>query len=298
MNKTACVACAVWVMAACGGGGDAMPDAASRACQEMGGSACFQLPTAPLQNRDGAPSALGCGALTATPAPAALTITGTVLSFGTSKPLPNAALALYSSASYATPFATATSAADGTYSMNIAAGSPDVTWAEAIAADYLSVYVHAFRFDFSQGDITAFNPRVLTPDNVESAALLVKEIWDPTVMVAVGNVYDCTRSVVMHAAVALSSTSSTRTFVAGAPMYYGAPGAVPLAVPPEDRGDTNDNGAFVAFHVPPGQTLYLQAWGFIDAAAQAKGEAGLTLIAEQQLHTVANGAANVSLWTR
>jgi hypothetical protein len=295
MIKTACAA---WLLVACGGGGEAMPDAPSRACQEMGGSACFQLPTAPLQNRDGAPSALGCGALTPTPSAAALTITGTVLSFGNSKPVPNAALALYSSASYATPFATATSLADGTYSMAIAAGSPDVAWAEAIAPDYLGVYVHAFQFDFSQGDIADFNPRVLTADNVESAALLIKEIWDPSVMVAVGNVYDCNEVVVMHAAVALSSTSGTRTFVAGAPMYYGAPGAVPLAVPPEDRGDTNDNGAFVTFHVPPGQTLYLQAWGFVDAAAQARGEAGLTLVGEQPLHTVANVAANVSLWTR
>lgn len=296
MNKT--VVGAACLLAACGGGGDAMPDAASRACQDMGGSACFQLPTAPLQNRDGAPSALGCGPLVPTPAASALTISGSVLSYGTSKPVPGATIKLYSSASFATPFATATSAADATYSLDIPAGTPDQLWGEYVADGYLTVMPHGHRFDFANGNLADFNLRAVTPDNIESAALLVKEIWDPSAMAAVGNLYDCNRLVVMHAAVTLSSTSKTRTFVAGAPMYYGSPGAVPLAVPPEDRADTNDNGAFVAFHVPPGQQLYIQAWGFVDAAAQAQGEAGLKLIAETPLHTMANAAANVAMWAQ
>jgi hypothetical protein len=171
-------------------------------------------------------------------------------------------------------------------------------WGELSAATYVDQFPHAFRYDFSQGDITQYNLRAALADNVESAALLVKEIWDPASMVAAGYVLDCNRMIVMHAAVALSTTSKTRTFAPRASVYYGAPGAVPLAVPPEDRADTNDNGAFAVFHIQIGQPLYLQAWGFVDAAAQAKGEAGLTLIGEQPVHVAANSLANVQLWTQ
>jgi hypothetical protein len=233
-----------------------------------------------------------------TPAPAKLAISGTVISYAGNKPVPNASIKLYSSSSFATPFSTTLSAADGTYSIDVPAGTPDLVWSELTAADYIDQYPHAYRFDFSQGDLTDVTLRAVVADNIESAALLVKEIWDPAAMVVIGYVHDCDRLVVMHAAVALSTTSKTRTFAPRASIYYGAPGAVPLAVPPEDRGDTNDNGAYAAFHVPIGQPLYVQAWGFVDAAAQAMGEAGLTLIAEQPVRTVAGSAANVQLWAQ
>jgi hypothetical protein len=297
MNKAA-LAILVVMAGACGGGG-AMPDASiARACQDMGGSACFQLPTAPLQNRDGAPSALGCGPIVPAPNAAALTISGTTVAFGTSKPIPSATLKLFSSADFATPFATTTSQLDGTYSIDIPASTPDVMYGEFSAADYLTLYTHAVRVDISNGDITEYKLRLLTADNVESAGLLVKEIWDPAAMVIAGNVLDCNQMIVMHAAVVLSTTSGIRSFVTGAPVNYGAPGAVPLAVPADERSDTNDNGAFAVFHVPPDQPLFVQVWGFVDAAAQAAGETGLTLIAEQPVHSVSNTVSQLFVWTR
>jgi hypothetical protein len=126
----------------------------------------------------------------------------------------------------------------------------------------------------------------------------VKEIWDTTSMTAAGTVYDCNRMVVQHVAVTVSITSGSRAFVPGLSVYYGAPGVVPLAVPPDERADTNDNGAFALFRIPDGQHVFVQAWGFLDAAAQAKGEAGLTLIGEQVVHGVANAVANVTVWAQ
>jgi hypothetical protein len=298
MNKTVVVL--LWgLAAACGGGGDSTPDAPSRACQDMGGSACFKLPTAPLSNRDGQPSALGCGPIVPALAPSALSISGVMSAYGTNKPVGGGSVKLYSSPDYATPFATTTAAADGTYSIDVPQGTPDVLFGEYTSDGYLVVYPQAQRANLTQGNITDFRLSVLTPDAVESAALLAKEIWDPAYMVIAGNVYDCQRLVVMHAVVVLSTTSGTRSFATRASIYYSVPGAVPLVAPPDERWDTNDNAAYAAFHVPVDRpTLYLQAWGFVDAAAQAQGEAGLTLIGEQPVHIAVGGFGNVVIWTR
>lgn len=265
----------------------------------MGGSACFQLPTAPLSTRDGTPSNLGCGPIVPAATTAPLTISGVMATYGANKPVGGGEVKLYSSPDYATPYATTTAAADGTYSIELPAGTPDVLFGEYTAAGYLVVYPHAQRPNLTQGNITDFKLALATPDNVESAALLVKEIWDPAATVIAGTLLDCQRLVVMHGIVVLSTTSGTRSFAPRASIYYSAPGAVPLVAPPDERWDTNDNGAFAAFHIQPTQsTMYLQAWGFVDAAAQAQGEAGLTLIAEQPVHIVVNTFDNVALWTR
>lgn len=287
----------LWVvLAACGGGDKATVDAPNTACKDMGGSACWYMPTAPLSTRDGTPSALGCGAVVPATAPAAVNVSGKLVAFSGGTAVPNGTIKVYSSADFATPIVTATSAADGTYSVVYPMGTPELLWGEFSATGYLTLFPEAVRPDLSHGDVTNYNLRIATPDDIEAAAIPVKELWDPTVAVVAGTALDCNRVVVMHAAVVLSSTSGTRTFVDHVSLYYGAAGVVPLAVPPDDRMDTNDNGAFAIFRVPGGQPLFVQMWGFKDAAAQAQGEAGLTLVAEWPLHSAVNAVSNVQLW--
>jgi hypothetical protein len=281
------------------GSSDPGPDADTlKPCKEMGGSACFQLPTAPLSTRDGAPSALGCGYVPKL-APSPVTFTGIVKQFGNGKPIPSASIKLFGSADYGTPIATTTSdATDGSYSITVPAGTDSRLYGEFSAANYLTIYPEDVRTDLTTGDYTMFTLQLITSDGIEGAALLVKEIWDPESAVFAGTAYDCNGLIIMHAAITVSTVSGQRTFAPGATVYYGAPGAAPLAVPPDDRGDTNDNGAFALFHLKPGPQLYAQMWGFVDAAAQAKGEAGLTLITEHPLKVVANTAGNISLWAK
>ncbi|HSD88154.1 MAG TPA: hypothetical protein VLB44_11590 [Kofleriaceae bacterium] len=287
-----------FVAGACGGSDNATPDAPSTACKDMGGSACFQLPTAPLSNRDGAPSVLGCGAFVPTPAPAPITFSGTFLAYGTSKPIAGGSIKVYDSVDFATPIATAISATDGAYSVTYPAGTRNELFGEFSAAGFLTIFPHYVRADLSQGDVSMYTLRIATSDNIESAGLLVKEIWDPTSAVVAGTALDCNSLIVMHAAIVVSSASGTRQFVPGVSVYYGSPGAVPLAVPPGDRADTNDNGAFALFHVKPQQPLFVQMWGFVDGAAQAKGEAGLTLIGESPIHVVADTSISLNLWAK
>lgn len=286
------------VLAAACGGSNAKPgpDAANTACKDMGGSACFNLPTGPMTNRNGMASALGCGAFVPTPAPSPVTFTGTVKVFGQSVVVPNASIKVYSSVDYATPVATATSAADGTYSLTVPTGTPNQLFGDFEAANYLSVYPHYVRANLSMGNISMYALSVVTSDIIDGASLLVKENWDPTSAVFAGTALDCDGVIVEHAEVVLSATAGQRDFVPGVSVYYGAAGAVPLAVPPDQRADTNDNGAFAIYHLKEGAPYYVQMWGFIDQTAQAQGEAGLTMVAEEQIHVVTNTAGNVALW--
>jgi len=285
------------IVVGCGGGED-QPDAGLlKPCKEMGGSACFQLPTAPISTREGAASALNC--YVPRPAPASVTFSGVVRQFGSStKLVTNATIKLYGSPDYATPIATTTSSAtDATYSITVPAGTERL-YGEFSGADYLTIYPEDVRPDLTMGDLTMFNLQMVTPDIIEGAAIPVKELWDPESAVFAGTALDCNGLIIMHAAVVVSTVQGQRAFAPGVSVYYGAAGAAPIAIPPDDRADTNDNGAFALFHLKPGTQLYAQSWGFIDAAAQAKGEAGLTLISEHPLKVVPNTAGNISLWAK
>jgi hypothetical protein len=280
-------------VAACGDS-ETQPDAGSQ-CGTAGGGACFSLPTAPLSVPDGAAD-LACTPLVMTPAPTAVTVRGKVQGFGSGTPIPGADVKLFPTVEFATPLAETVADAEAKYSITLPQGTPDFMWGTVGGAGYLTTYVHAFRPDLSMGDISDFTLANFKPSNIEGAAILVKESWDPAYAVVAGFVRDCERRVVQHAALALSSTSGSRTFIANASLYYGAPGAVPLAVSHDERQDTNENGVFAVFRVPPGQMLFLQAWGFPDAAAQAKGEAGLVLFSEHPVHAVADSVVNINLW--
>jgi hypothetical protein len=276
------------------GDSEVQPDAGSQ-CGSAGGATCFSLPTAPLSVPDG-PADLACTPLVMTNAPTNVTFSGKVQGFGTGTAIPGAEVKLFSSIDFATPFATAVANSDATYSITVPQGTADFMWGTVGGSGYLTTYVHAHRPDLTMGDVTDYDLAIFKVNNIEGAAILVKEIWDPAHAASAGYVRDCQRRPIQHAAVALSSTSGSRTFITGTSLYYGAPGAVPLAVSHDERADTNDNGAFAVFRVPPGQSVYLQAWGFPDAAAQAKGEAGLKLFAEHPVHAVADSVASINLW--
>jgi hypothetical protein len=222
-----------------------------------------------------------------------------VKAFGNGKPVPSTTIKLFQSGDYGTPIAETTSdATDGTYSVTVPAGTDSRLYGEFSAPNFLTIFPEDVRSNLTMGDFDMYTLQMVTADNVESAALLVKEIWDPAQAVFAGTALDCNGLVIMHAAITVSTVAGQRTFAPGVSVYYGAPGAAPLAVPPDDRADTNDNGAFALFHLKPGTQVYAQMWGFVDEAARAKGEAGLTLLAEHPLHVEANTAGNISLWAR
>lgn len=291
------LSCGIVLVIACGGD-KAGPDAYVKTCVKDGGESCFQIPTGVVTNRDGMPSALGCNGPTTAAAPVPVTFSGKIVGYGSSAGIPSAMLTLYSDIHLQTQVGSATAAADGTYSLTLAKGTPDLMWSRGSAAGFLDTYVYWFHPNLAMGNYTGFNGQLVTSDNIESAALLVKEIWDPTKHVIAGTVLDCNRVIVQHAEVVVSSTSGSRTFVDGISTYYGVPGAVPIVAPPDQRGDTNDNGAFAIFHLPPDQPLYVQAWGFTSDAAVAQGADGLTLLQETPINVAVNSVTSMFLFLK
>lgn len=292
------LSCGIVLLVGCGGG-KAGPDAYVRTCVKDGGETCFQVPTAPVSDRNGAPSVLGCGNIVPQPSLVPVTFSGKVMRYGVSTVIPNAHLEIFSDRGFQNKVGDATSAADGTYSLTLPAGTPDLEWSRATAdSTFLVTNVYQFYPNLRQGDYTNFNPQIVTSDNIESAALLVKEIWDPSKHVIAGFVFDCNRVIVEHAEVVVSTTSGTRTFVDGVSTYYGVPGAIPIVAPPDQRGDTNDNGAFAVFHLPPDQTFYIQVWGFVSASAMSSGADGLTLLQEVPFNGIANSATSMNVWLK
>jgi hypothetical protein len=253
-----------------------------------GGAACFQLPTAPMINSDGAPSALSCAAYVPMISSSPMSYIGNVGFFGTSNLIAGAQIKVHTSVGFQSPITTATSAADGTYTLPIPAGTPDALWISVEGPGVLTAYNHGFRAELFNGDVTSFNLRMFVPSNIEGVTGLVGGMWDESRAVMAAYAVDCERRVIEHAAVTVSSAAGTRAFADGVQVFFGAPGAVPLAVPPSERGDTNNNGLVAIMRLPPGYSLRVQVWGFLDAAAMARGADGLTLIAEHPIHVVAN----------
>jgi hypothetical protein len=199
------------VLVGCGSGGGSDPDAgAAEACLEHGGAACFQLPTAPMTTAEGEASTIGCGPVVPEPSTEAVTYTGFVQFFGGGEPIAGAEVEIFPSGAFDTPVASATSGADGAYTLTFPAGTPDVLWASVTAPGALLNYRHAFRLDLASGDVADFDIAMFTPENIEGASVLVEERWDPERAGIAGLVLDCDRRVIMHAAVTVSSVSGLR----------------------------------------------------------------------------------------
>jgi hypothetical protein len=284
----------VLVVAACGGGDDD-----PGVCSQDGGEACFQLPTAALAAHDAdsaVPADIGCGAIVPRDSTIEVTVSGTVKNYSGGTPIPSAAISVYDSNDYDTPIATTTAGTDGTYSIVIPTGTPDLLFAKVVADGFVEIYVENLRPDLTTATIADFDLSMATAAFLDTTFALVDTDWDHTKAGIAAVAQDCSRHPLEHAVATISATAGERDFIAGAPVFYAAAGDFPLPVPPDTRGDTNDNGAIAALNIPPSGTAFLQIWGFPDAGAVAEGEAGLELVAEYPLNLFADEALGFTAW--
>ncbi len=270
-------------------------NATTKMCTNGSGDACLTLPTAPLLAHPtamttGAP-VLGCGPLQVMTSTMATVFSGAVLDYQNSATMVGgASITIYSQADFTGQLVTATSAADGTYSFTLPSGSPNVLFAKVTAANYVDAYYVNGHFDVTKPAVT-FNFTDVRTDSVGTLYGLVRETPDPTKATLAIVADDCNRAPLEHAIGVISSTSKKRTLVAGAGVYYTAHGTFPAPVLTSVQPDTTETGLIASVNVPVTGSLYLQVWGFPDATAQAKGEAGLELVAEYPLTLFASEAA-------
>lgn len=281
------------VLGACGG--------ETAVCHRDGGAACFELPTEVMGTYGPGgisdPLSIGCGAIVPTPAAMAVTLGGTLTDYSSNQPVVGATFEVFQHGDHeGTPIASATTDASGAYSMTLPSGTSDLLSGAIAGGGVIPELRDQLRPDLGQAtaalDVTTGTAEVL--DQVAQGVGVDRDAGLGQVWV---RVLDCNRFAIVHAVVVLSATPGVRDFVDGVPLFYSTAGA-PFPLPnPDGITATTSDGTAVALNVPLAGAQYVQAWGFVDAAAAARGdEASLVLVAERAVSRRAGTITRVELW--
>lgn len=288
---------------ACGGGGggsadDDMPDAST------GGNPGFQTPdvTTTAYMQDGAswtevgPANWSCLNTPSgdEPSTAVITVTGTVRDFqNKDQTVSGASITAYDGTDFAgAGVATATSAGDGTFSIDLPVGVERVAFKTA-ASEYLDTYLLNQYFE----PAVAQQMKDLEPISLSLANALpafINQTRTPGLGVLAGAIRDCDGHEVQGAIATVSSTRGAPEHLDGAATYYFQPaGDQDLPVRLSQQPYTNGDGLFMTIELPPTPTAYLQVWGFLPDQDPATDE--MTLIAEIPAPVVADTVITASM---
>ena len=247
----------------------------------------FTLPTAPLvaTGSGGAmlAPAIGCGPIVPTTSTHAVTVNGEVIDYLMTTKGIAATIAVYNADDFANPIVTATSAANGAYSVQIPTAMPDLLYAKITATDYLDIYDWNLRPDLTQPIISKYNVPLITADERDQLYGLVRVTPDPKKSTLAAVALDCNKNPLQHAVAVISTVSGKRSFLPGAQVFYTAAGMYPVPELTSVQADTNDNGTIAILNITVTKQVFLQVWGFPDDAAFKMHEKGLVLIAEYPL---------------
>jgi hypothetical protein len=292
------------LMGACGGDDDAPVDVGI--CEEVGGEACFELPTVEAKRDDDSAPDWDCAAPVITSSTADIAIMGTAFDFqNSSDPIPNATIEAFDSLDFSTPVAMATADAQGVYSITLPAGMAKSRMNWRTSADgWLDTYALNSSVDVTQTTISGATRRAISELTANALPAFIGVTRTDGFGVLAGTAVDCDGESVKNVIATLSTTSSAGdadpAFVAGPQVYYFSNGSPDLPVrrnKPEDKA-TKGDGLFVIIEIPPttGSSHYfLQTWGYKTAADVAQGKAGLSLLSELEAPVVGDSVISVDM---
>jgi hypothetical protein len=191
-----------------------------------------------------------------------------------------------------TPIATATSGADGAFTLTLDAGTERVAY-KTSADEYLDTYLLNQYYDPD----TAEQEENLEPISVSLANTLtafINKERTPGLGVLAGAIRDCDVHEVKGAIATVSSTSAVADHVDGAETYYFSAGSRSLPVRLSQQPYTNEDGLFMVIELPPSSSdVYLQVWGFTPDQDPASDD--LTLIAELGMPVIGDTVISASM---
>jgi hypothetical protein len=229
-----------------------------------------------------------------TPSTVAITLSGVVRDFQNDDDvIADAMISVYSGNDITgTAIATATSGADGSYSLTLDPGVERVAF-KTEADQYLDTYLLN---QYYLPD-TEEQEEILEPISVSLANTLtafINKERTPGLGVLAGAIRDCDNHEVEGAIATVSSSRGAADHVDGAETYYFSAGSRSLPVRLSQQGYTNDDGLFMVIELPPSSSdVYLQVWGFLPDQDPATDE--LTLIAELGMPVIGDTVISASM---
>jgi hypothetical protein len=268
-----------------GCGGD---DGDAGTCEDDGGAACFEVPTAALvsydENDNGAPANYACAPAAIVDTTALTTFSGTVKNYISAAPLAGVTIEAHADLAFSSSIASTTTASDGSFSVEFPVGTPNVFHVKATGSAILPGFAAYQTFDITDTTIDMIDFRGPTVDLVDTVSGIVRVEARAGTAIVGAVVQDCDKRPVENAVVTISTAQGAPTHAAGFNVFYGAPGPLPLPVIRSEATATSNNGAAVIMNVAPSSgTLFAQAWGFVNEADVAEGRAGLTLLASWEV---------------
>ncbi|MCE9571896.1 MAG: hypothetical protein K8W52_01950 [Deltaproteobacteria bacterium] len=217
---------------------------------------------------------------------APVSLTGKITDFqDMSKGVANAKISFFAGIDYATPIASVTAAADGTYTgVTIPAGSKRIGY-KITATAYKDTFLLNQYYTAAS---TTQNISAISEGLATALPAFVGFDRMPGTGVLAGAMRDCKGQEVANAIATVSSVSLmhkhlTNGTAVARTFYFSAAAGLPVKpnMSAHTGYATDKDGLFAVFDLPPQTaTAFVQVWGFRTSAELAQGEAGLTLLAE------------------
>jgi hypothetical protein len=239
-----------------------------------------------------------------------LTLTGEVHDFQTTTTkVPNATVDVFADIDYAHPFKTVTTDNAGAFTVTIPAGKTRVGF-KMKAANYQDTLLLNQYWDGTKATET-IEIGDIASGLASALPALVNFDRTPGTGVLAGAMRDCAHHEVANVIATVSSTPMTVTHLSGSIQVGTPPVATPVVattfyfnasagLPARHTGTsarvmTDPDGLFAVFDLPPTEAAYIQVWGFKTDADVAKGEAGLTLLAELKSPVISENVITASI---
>lgn len=275
-------------LVACGGGGSDGPDAAMK---DIG----FSNPTAPLMaNREVStdnweelgPADLSCLNTPASdqPTTVAVAVSTVVRDFQSDNLVPGSTVTAFRGQNISDVFDTETS--DDTAALTITIPTGVTRFGYKMTSDN-SLDTLLLNQTVEPNNPTQTEPSIKSVSKTTAQTLpaLIGVSRMPGTGVLAGAIRDCQNREISNFIATVSTTKGAVSFAAGADTYYFSP-TVGLPVRHSQQKHGSKNGLFMVIELQPTATVYVQVWGYKDAADM--GTDTKTLIAELQTNVLAD----------
>jgi hypothetical protein len=214
----------------------------------------------------------------------AVSLSTTVKDFQSHNLVPNAMVTAFQDINYTTPFDTQTADENAAITFTVPIGTKRFGF-EMNGTGVMPTFLHNQYLDPSMATQTLARIQSVSDATAETLPALIGETRMQGTGVVAGTVHDCQGNEVSNFIGTVSSTQGTATLIDGAESYYFSAG-IDLPVHHQQQESSSGDGIFMVIQLPPQNSGFVQAWGYVSADDLAADK--LSLIAELAVPVLAD----------